>query len=900
MRKSVVSFFVMLGIIAGASAAPRQTVRGSGTTQNARVATPTVSARSATTTAKQQTSSVVGRAATQQVAARAATSTQKVINSGTKIAAATQNTAVNEECQNKYFGCMDAFCMLDNTSGGRCLCSDRNAELDAVLEEIDQLDQQSYEMATLGVEQIEMGASASAAIAKANEIAESTMRSSSSAKKTRQALDLSAWNSPVDFDDDDIFGTTSSIDGKTGDALHSAAGDLCMAQIPECVNDASMLQLLYAQRIKSDCSAYENSLKQRKSASQTKLATAQKALREAALEQYQNSNKYDLGQCVVQFKKCMQTTANCGDDFSACASVAAIDNTSANKSTKKAKNYSIKGAMSTIEISASTYDTIIAKKPLCEGITKSCVAVADQVWDTFLREVAPMLKSAELIAEDNARQNCIGNVAQCFRNACKDNIDPNDPEGSYDMCLTRPETMLSACKIPLNACGIDASSIAKAQGSEYWQYIEARLASMRVDSCTKDVKACLQSADRCGADYSNCIGLDRDSIIAMCPTEKLVGCQSGSTSKSIKELDDLVTGIFLDIDDKLLNACQNAVTTKMLEICGDTTTCAAFNDDEYIGTESLMLYKNTDGNYVVDGLVSFGNVKISKPVSSDSDVKFGQYEIDVVDYQSHLEGQNTSAQIQRVVSALQSTANKINQQIALLSQDSQIRMCVDGRNMSQINGRSESKGRYPNLLDSSVVAIINSGLNQATRNYNKKYNQLVGEAMEAQDDDVKAVMCAAMVESGPDCAEYDNDTGVCSKYEPGKVDYENIISESVGVTGDVYATQHVISGANMSKLVRAQARANSEWIETDSSGTMLGRITMNALYSPSANTCTITTTSTMCKNVEAITTSYFERGSEGVGWGLFGNRSKVEREDYQGTLCKEYNEPVTKTTVIDM
>ena len=201
--------------------------------------------------------------------------------------------------------------------------------------------------------------------------------------------------------------------------------------MPECGSELSMLQLMYSQRIKSDCSAYENSLKQQKNASATKLASAQQAMREAALEQYRNANKYDLGQCTTEFKKCMINTGGCGSDFANCASVAASDNTNVNKSRRgKSTTYSIKGATTTIEISSSTYDTLYAKKPLCENVTKQCVAVADQVWDTFLREVAPQVKSAELIAENNIRQNCIGTISECFQKACKDTIDPNDPDGS--------------------------------------------------------------------------------------------------------------------------------------------------------------------------------------------------------------------------------------------------------------------------------------------------------------------------------------------------------------------------------------------------------------------------------------------------------------------------------------
>lgn len=132
-----------------ARAGVKRNVVSSGTQKTA--ATATTAARAG----KKQT--VVGTGTVKK--ARAASS-QKVINAGTKVATATANTTVSQECQDAYYGCMDTFCMLDNTSGGRCQCSDRNRELDLVLEEIMKLDEQSLMMATEGVERIQMGESA--------------------------------------------------------------------------------------------------------------------------------------------------------------------------------------------------------------------------------------------------------------------------------------------------------------------------------------------------------------------------------------------------------------------------------------------------------------------------------------------------------------------------------------------------------------------------------------------------------------------------------------------------------------------------------------------------------------------------------------------------------------------
>lgn len=938
MRRFAIFSMLVAGLLATADAAAPVQRRGQNTANSgvsgvsaARSAMPRAgNAASQATTARSATSgrAIVSRSATPQpvgqgVVARAAT-TQKVIGTGTKVASATKNVVVSEACQQKYDGCMDSFCMIDNASGGRCICSDRNAELDSVLAEIEKLDQQSYQMATTGVERIEMGADADAAISAANAVA-ADLRGDNDKKTARQSLDLTMWNSTVDFDDsDDVWADDdiSAIAGKTGDALYRASHRVCAEQIPECANEISMLQMMYSQRVKSDCAAYENSLKQQKNASANKLSVAEKALREAALEQYRTANKYDLGQCTVEFKNCMITTGGCGDDFSKCASVAASDNTNINKSRRsKNKTYSIVGATTTIEISASTYDTLVSKKPLCENVTKQCVAVAGQVWNTFLREVAPQIKSAELIAEDNARQSCISSISSCFQKACKDTIDPNDPDGSYDLCLTRPDTVLSLCKIPLNACGIDASSSAKAAESQIWGFVVARLASMRVDSCTKEVKSCLQSDDRCGKDYAQCVGLDLESIRAMCPLEKLVGCQTNGKLNSMDEIDNIITGIYLDIDNSLLENCKNAVSQKMIEICGDTASCSAFQTDDIIGTESLSSYTNNEGDFVVDGLVSFGNVIVDKTTKkSDTGVSYDTYSVNINDYKSHLD--DTDASVARVVSSLQSTANKIEQKIALLRQDPKVQMCVEGRNMTQIRRGStgNATSRFPHLLDSSVMAIISAGLDQAKANYDKKYNELLSSALESQNDQMKALLCAAMASSGePRCISYKSDgngNAICETYESSA--FEDVFigdtETQTGMVGtDLYATKYVIAGAKMSDLASAQQRGRSEFVQVDSYGNMMGRVAMASVYSPTTNTCTVTTTTTACKEVESIILTSTEKtcskggihlfaGCGGGGlFGLGGNKKSTKvTQTYAGQSCTEYAEPVVTTNVIKM
>ena len=798
MKRIFVFSAVLLGLFTTADAAQAPNPRGTrtGATGATQTVTSTarsaVSARSATPAASTTTSTsgrtgAAGRTTvsrgtsasggTASVVARAGT-TQKVISSGTKVTSATKNVVVSEACQQKYDGCMDSFCMIDNDNGGRCICSDRNAELDSVLAEIEKLDQQSYQMATVGVEKIEMGADADAVMANVNSVVDALDKENNKTS-ARRSLNLDLWNTTFDDSDDDIWSSVdsvaSSVDGKTGDSLYRAANSICVAQMPECGSELSMLQLMYSQRIKSDCNAYENSLKQQKNASANKLASAQQAMREAALEQYRSANKYDLGQCTTEFKKCMINTGGCGSDFANCASVAASDNTNVNKSRRgKSTTYAIKGATTTIEISSSTYDTLYAKKPLCENVTKQCVAVADQVWDTFLREIAPQVKSAELIAENNIRQSCIGTISECFQKACKDTIDPNDPDGSYDMCLSRPETMLNVCKIPLNACGIDASSSAKAEESQIWQYVVARLASMRADACTTEVKECLQSTDRCGKDYSQCVGLDTDTIVRMCPTEKLTACvqkYKGNTSDLDEYLSSVAQGIMLDIDNSMLTQCQNAADEAMVKVCGDTENCDGLALDDGLGGRSLEYkicnYSTSDDSMNIDysncrtdvsqirdselGRVAgstTGELGAVTPLAGvlDGTIYWENIDFDddgklssLDDYLSKIDATGMSdAQKEKVKSELAVLQRGINNAIATIEADPTVQYCMTGRRVQGLTRTTKTdegvvrnrtsfgsdEGRFTGLTQQMRMKIATSALKKAKANYYAKYDEL--------------------------------------------------------------------------------------------------------------------------------------------------------------------------------
>ena len=837
------------------------------------------------------------------VSARAGTM-QKAVSSGTQISTATKNTVVDSVCQEKFNGCMDAFCMLDNANGGRCTCSEKSIELNAALAEIEARDAQSYKLATAGVERIEMGANADQAIKMAQEISSgNTKKSSGDRKLSFDTWDVAAPALEKTPDENDVS-------GKIGTELHNMALSMCKAQIPECASSFTILQTLYAQQIRSDCLAYENTIKKRRTESDEKQQAAESAVYNAALEQYQLQNKYDLGQCAGAFKECMQTTAGCGEDFAGCTLMAANDNTNTRKSSANTtKTYTIQGTAHNVDIYASTYDTLIAKKPICEHVTKQCVDVAASVWDTFLREAASEIKAAESIAENNMRQNCISDVSNCFQKACKDTMDPNDPDGSYDMCLSRPETMLNVCKIPLNACGINANSKAAAQKSDIWQFILARLSSMRTNACTNQIKECFASDDRCGPDYTGCIGLDMDTIIDMCPMEKLTACDSseygGSIDEKLEYVYNVASGIFLNIDNNLLKTCNAAITNKMMEICGSTKSCISADVNQNLGRGSLQTAQQPDGNYIISGTIDFNRFKFTQPKDvnkvdlSASDPENYAYQ---VTYDGNSGSGTTANRIKGVIADIN---REVNLKISMLAMDPTINMCLTGRDMSQIvrgrDKKDKTTGRFPNLLAMSANTIFNSLINIARMNYVRDYASELSNANSMAREYRNMLMCASMAEL--------NDKFT----DPTETLYGIIDSDDwfVKLSGTNTADQMEVLKNGTSRttpICTGPRNAKGDGCAGGSESFMIATEERTAFYEPGPQACRITVRLYACTGYEAIyeqsssswgvdTSVGFEAGPGDVEVGAGFSTSK-SGSTHKGQFCNKYAEPAVTEQII--
>lgn len=687
------------------------------------------------------------------------TKRQSAIQQGTTVRTKVEATGLYDQaCYDAYFGCMDQFCITDNASGGACNCSDNIAEYDKELAAIQDILSEANRLRTEEIERVKAGADADIIFTgerrydeDGNIVAEGQL--SEAEEKAQKRADLLALFNTSIYEDSSELESQSAVSNMadmSGTELYNAANELCLAQVPDsCAGDIVFLQQLYSRQITSDCLGYKNSLAQQRTNAENELAAAESEVRTALQESFDSANKYDLGQCMVEFKKCMQTDDACGEDWENCVMTIASENMQNNTATSTAGT--TVETVDTYDITASTMEMLSAKRPICENVLDQCVAVRDQVWPNFLREAAPTIKVAESIVESKFRQSCLTNISECIQTACRDDI-AGKGIATMDACLSRPEMARSFCKVEIDPCERMEPLI--------WGYVEDKLAAMRVDACTQEVKDCFTADTRCGPNFENCIGMDYDYIHDICPIDSLVVCKANNPNFSMDDLDDMLMGLYLNIDNAMVEQCQNIVDQKMAEVCGSTSDCNRFAADDTIGTGSLRSQK--DGTtYRVTGMISFGSIKMGDSDGETIDdgeggtIKLGPGEIGVSEYiakirESNAGVENAEGIISAIEEELNNIAGTINRTIDMIAEDPEIQYCVNGRDLSQITGEKNASttGRFPNLLNQVKMQIAISALRQAQDNYNTKLNYEIAEATKNASTDLAQYMCQMLPTTG--------------------------------------------------------------------------------------------------------------------------------------------------------
>ena len=677
---------------------------------------------------------------------KSSSSKQSAIQTGTKVNTKMEATGLYDlECYDSYYSCMDQFCITDNESGGSCGCSDLSIQYEKELAYVKAQMEEAERIATVEVEKVKAGANADIVFGGERRYDEygNILDVGELTEEEKKKQQLESWFS-FDLEDEDDMEDDLDLSVLKGAQLYSAADEMCLEQVPDsCADDIKLLQQMYSRRIISDCKGFENSLASKKADAKLALAKAEADVRNALTESLKSSNKYDLGQCMLEFRKCMQTEDVCGSDWGKCVSVVAdakmqnmteddfFDSSKINKATKKAQSEDAYG------IAISTLDVLDSKRLICENVLASCVDVRDMVWPAFLREAAPTIKVAEMSAESKMRQSCLTDISSCIQKACKDDIEGKGI-ATMDACLARPDMARSFCKVEVERC--------EKMEPKIWAYVTDKLKAMRVDACTTEVKECFTAETRCGKDFKNCIGMDYEFIHDMCPIDTLVVCKGENKSFSMDDLDNMLMGLYLNVDNALLEECQDIVDQRMAELCGSTSDCNRFAADETIGTGSLRAQKNA-GKYIISGMISFGSIEMGKAGTDKAGI------INVENYINTLKknfGTNEDERVIRIIEEeLNNIAGTINRAIEMIETDPKVQYCVSGRSLNQITGNDvETEARFPRMLDQYKVQIAVSALKQAQLNYNKKLTEEIAKGTKDASADIAQFMCQRIADVG--------------------------------------------------------------------------------------------------------------------------------------------------------
>ena len=777
---------------------------------------------------------------------------QSALQGGTKVRAKTEAKGIyKQECYDKYYGCMDQFCIADNENGGSCMCSDDAAKYDEQLESIKKTLTEAERIRLEEVEKVKAGANADIIFGTGERVYNDDGTVVKVGEKKKESLTSFSMPSLYDEEEDEFDDEWEDIDlsDKVGKELYNAANELCKNQMPDsCSSDMTMLVQMYSRQIISDCKGLANSIAAKKAEADAALNAAKAEVRGALKESLEESNKYDRGTCMVEYKKCMKGTDACGPDWENCVFTIASENMQ-NNSSESVVGTQV-DTISKYKITASTLEILQSKRFICEKVLDSCIAVRDYIWDDFLREAAPTIRLAEQNIESKKRQSCLGDISKCIQKACKDDIEGKGVD-TMDACLARPDMARSFCKVQLDPC--------ERMEPQIWDYVKSKLAAMRVDSCTKEVKDCIYAEDRCGPDFMNCIGMDFEYIHDMCPLDKLVTCKQSNPDFKMSDLDSMLMGLYLNIDNKALDNCQKLAEDKMVELCGSTTDCNSFASDEYIGTGSIKSQKD-ETIYRVTGMISFGSIKMGDASGSVKDggqvLKPG--EIGVKDYIAEVKKKNKDVPgaegiISSIEEELNNIAGTINRAISLIESDTRIQYCITGRDLSQINGRENKRGenqteaRFPTLLNQYRVMIGMAALRKAQDNYNKKVTSAIEEAAKSSSDDVAEFMCHKIGDMGN------------TSYDLSKLSEQKPLTSPFAISYDVgvgLKTETLMTGG-VGKIQEGGDTFTYRGRTSKNSGVLKER---EATFNRKTRTCHVctTTTTTSCKNM----TKYFKSESD--------------------------------------
>ena len=450
-----------------------------------------------------------------------------------------------------YRSCMDEFCLMDESEGGRCTCSDNIYAADQILAEIQSIQSKADKMYTEQVEREKLGANADY-IFDANDTDVETVQ-----EKSFNSNDLLADIFASDPWTEEDVGTVTDLaaDNMIGDKLYNSAYEYCSSSyLGACTSAVRNAEtMLYSRSITADCKAYDSYLADQKRTAEANVKTAEAAVRAARLSVFGSTNKYNRGECLLAYRSCIADKGGCGTHFENCLS-----------------------------------DSLLSRRAgACEDVLNQCVAVRADVEKDWKEEKEMVLNDAAKFASRNARQMCLANMQACLEDNCS--IATNtDCLGNVDVAMKIcPVSEICVVQLPGTSDAVKISGLwGGASEIEFENTlkvpIQNKLKYLRTKFCQNDVSKCLQ--EKCGADFTapECLGKKSSALVAMCPQNSILSCAGVSGS----DFELLISSATLKMDYQIMQGCINHFGEQLGRVCGTDMSCLPA-DDVVMGMEDV-------------------------------------------------------------------------------------------------------------------------------------------------------------------------------------------------------------------------------------------------------------------------------------------------------------------------
>lgn len=413
------------------------------------------------------------------------------------------------DCREEYRECMDEFCLLDESEGERCICSDNIKQSKKIIQEIEQLQNDAEKLYSEGVERERLGAKAKYIFGDSNQA------KTSSQEALRRAIRAVTTSSEEE---------SLSADEDMGDALYEMASESCSDILAKCgTKKADMEAKLYQREIVKNCKAFDSFLAEQKTAAKSNKSTAEAAVRSARLEVFDTTNKYNRGECLLAYRACISDKGGCGVNFENCLDA----------------------------------DLLGRRANACENVLDQCLASRSLVLQDWEQESKMILAEAAKYVEKYMPLTCNAKIRNCLEEGCS--ISSEDT-GSAGTCLIDINVAAGVCPI-INECNEKVPGL-----KDSWV---TKLASLRTTFCQNDVEKCLRNI--CGTNFTapECLGKSTTYITGLCPQTTFPTCKNIDQ----EDFNRIVSSITLQLDYQMLEGCQNYYADKLGRICGTDMKC---------------------------------------------------------------------------------------------------------------------------------------------------------------------------------------------------------------------------------------------------------------------------------------------------------------------------------------